>query len=254
LRIFAGLLLAAVAGFLSQVAYHKLSNSDFFQITTLKIEGSRMASKEQLTTLSRVDVHSNLLAIDVSQVKSLLESHPWVEAATITRDWPNRLLISVLEKKPIALVNRTTGLFYMDKNGSIIAAASPAQELDFPVITGLEDFIFNQTYSTSTHEVLHDVTKLLKLASGNSSILPVQNISEIHITDNNNMVLHLLERPFPIHMGAEGDVSTKYYRLVKVLKDLYKTKEFSSVSYIRLDYQKDTILVGKAESDRRDQG
>jgi hypothetical protein len=55
-------------------------------------------------------------------------------------------------------------------------------------------------------------------------------------------------------MGAGGDISTKYNRLAKVLRNLYKTKEFSKVSYIRLDYQKDTILVGKKESDRKHRG
>ena len=55
-------------------------------------------------------------------------------------------------------------------------------------------------------------------------------------------------------MGSDGEISTKYNRLVKVLKDLYKTQEFSEVSYIRLDYEKDKILVGKLESDRINQG
>jgi len=95
---------------------------------------------------------------------------------------------------------------------------------------------------------------LLKLASRNNSILPEQNISEIHITENGELLLYLLERAFPIYMGANGDISTRYYRLVKVLRDLYKTREFANVSYIRLDYQKDTILVGKAGSDSRHRG
>jgi cell division protein FtsQ len=173
---------------------------------------------------------------------------------TITRDWPNRLLINVKEKKPVALINRTTGLFYMDKHGKIIAAASKTQELDFPVITGLEDFIFNQAYSSSSHKVLQDITELLQLSSKNNALLPAQNISEIHITADNEMILYLLERPFPIHMGTDGNVSTRFYRLVKVLRNLYRTREFSNVSYIRLDYQKDTILVGKSKSGRKNQG
>ena len=68
------------------------------------------------------------------------------------------------------------------------------------------------------------------------------------------MLLYLLERTFPIYMGAGGDISTKYNQLAKVLRNLYKTKEFSKVSYIRLDYQKDTILVGKKESGGKHRG
>ena len=254
IRIFIGLLLLVLTGFMTKEIYRKLCHCDFFQITAMRIDGNRMVSKEQITVLSKIDIHSNLLAINMDQVKSLLESHPWIAGAEISRDWPNRLLITVKEKNPVALLSRTTGLFYLDNKGRIIAAASPTQELDFPVVTGLESFPFYSTHSTRTPEILKDVMGLLKLAARNNSILPEQNISEIHISENGELLLYLLERPFPIYMGSDGDISTKYYRLAKVLKNLYKTKEFSKVSYIRFDYQKDTILVGKIGSDSRHRG
>ncbi|MFC1843489.1 cell division protein FtsQ/DivIB [Thermodesulfobacteriota bacterium] len=254
IKVLIGFLLVLFAAFMTKEIYQKLCHSDFFQITTLKINGNHMVSKGQITVLSKVDIHSNLLAINMSQVKSLLESHPWIAGAEITRNWPNRLVITVKEKKPVALLSRKAGLFYLDNNGRIIAAASPTQELDFPVVTGLESFPFNTAYSDRTPDILQDAMGLLKLSARNNSILPEQNISEIHITENGSMLLYLLERAFPIYMGTDGDISTRYYRLVKVLKNLYKTREFSSVSYIRLDYQKDTVLVGKAETDSRHRG
>jgi cell division protein FtsQ len=254
IRTFIGLLLLLFAGCITKEMYQKLCHNNFFQITAMRIDGNRMTSKKQISVLSKVDIHSNLLAINANQVKSLLESHPWIARAEVTRDWPNRLLITVKEKKPVALLNRNTGLFYLDNKGRIIAAASPSQELDFPVVTGLESFNFNSTHSTRTPEILQDAMGLLKLAAGNNSILPEQNISEIHVTENGELLLYLLERAFPIYMGDDGNISTRYYSLVKVLRDLYKTREFSKVSYIRLDYQKDTILVGKAGSDSRHQG
>jgi hypothetical protein len=151
-------------------------------------------------------------------------------------------------------LNRDTGLFYLDDSGQIIAAANPSQELDFPVITGLENYSFDTTDSTPVSKPLQDVFELLKLANSNNPILPQQNISDIHITEQGELILYLLDRPFPIYLGTEGKISTRYYRLVKVLKDLYKTREFSEVLYIRLDYQKDTILVGKIETDRIHRG
>ena len=245
IRAMALLILVAGLGFGSKYLYHTLCGCDFFQITAVKINGNRMTSKEQITALSRVDIHSNLLAINAGQIESLLKSHPWIAAADVIRDWPNRLLIHVKEKKPVALLNRETGQFYLDIRGQIIAAASPSQELDFPVITGLENFPFNTTGSAQIPESLHNAILFLKLANRNNPILPVQNISEIHVAERGELILYLLDRPFPIFLGTDGKISTRYYRLVKVLKDLYKTREFSEVTYIRLDYQKDTILVGK---------
>lgn len=246
--IVIGSLFTLLVGYLGGTVYQKLCHSNFFQITTMKIEGNRMVTKKQISRLSKVDIHSNLLAINLSQVKSLLESHPWIYGVKITRDWPNRLVIAVREKEPFALLNRETGLFYLDKKGHIIAAADQYQDLDFPVITGLERYPFDPAASDRPPEILLDAMKLLTLASRNNSILPEQNISEIHITEKGALLLHLLDKPFPIYMGSDGDISSRYYRLVKVLRDLYRNKEFSGVSYIRLDYQKDTILVGKEKS------
>jgi cell division protein FtsQ len=254
IRILIAFLLVLFTAFMVRGVYQRLCHCDFFQITAIKIAGNHMVSKEQITALSKVDIHSNLLAINMNQVKSLLESHPWIAGAELTRNWPNRLVISVKEKKPVALLSRKTGLFYMDNSGSIIAAASSTQELDFPVITGLENFSFNGAYSNRTPDILQDAMELLKLSSRNNSILPEQNISEIHITENGSIILYLLGKVFPIYMGREGDISTRYYRLVKVLRNLYRTREFTNVSYIRLDYQKDTILVGKTESGSRHRG
>lgn len=253
-KAFLLLVLFLGLGFGGRQVYESLCNNNFFQITAVKIDGNRMTSKKQIATLSRVDIHSNLLALNVAQVKSLLESHPWIATADIIRDWPNRLLINVKEKRPVALLSRKTGLFYLDHEGQMIAAASSSQELDFPVVTGLENFLFSATGSSQIPESLKEILTLLKLADRKNSTLSEQSLSEIHISQNGELILYLLDRPFPIYLGTDGKISTRYYRLVKVLKDLYKTREFSKVSYIRLDYQKDTILVGKLESDRKHQG
>jgi len=240
--------------FLAREVYSRLCHSNFFQVTALKIEGNRMTSKEQIAALSGIDIHSNLLAINVTEVKSFLETHPWIARVDIIRDWPNRLLITLKEKKPVALLSKDTGLFYLDNKGMIITAAAPSQELDFPVITGLETFSFNPGDTNQLPDSLQQVMALLKLADRNNTILPEQNISEINISESGELVLYLLERAFPIYLGKDGDISTRYYRLVKVLRDLYKSKEFEEVSYIRFDYQKDSILVGKGKSDSLHRG
>ena len=254
IKVMGLLILLLGLGFGVKHIYHRLCQSDFFQITAVRINNNRMTSKEQIAALSRVDIHSNLLAINVVQMQELLESHPWIAKADVIRDWPNRLLINLKEKKPVALLNRDTGLFYLDDSGQIIAAANPSQELDFPVITGFEKYSFDTTDSAHFSKPLQDAFELLKLANTNNPILPQQNISDIHITEQGELILYLLDRPFPIYLGTEGKISTRYYRLVKVLKDLYKTREFSEVLYIRLDYQKDTILVGKIETGRIHRG
>ncbi|MCK4840150.1 MAG: FtsQ-type POTRA domain-containing protein, partial [Desulfobulbaceae bacterium] len=219
--------------------YHALGQSSFFQIVDIEIKGCQRLSKEELLELSGVDVHSNLVEISSGQVQGLLEGHSWIERAAITRKWPDRLIISVKERKPVAIVNLDDGLHYVDRAAKIFAAVDPKADFDYPVITGLAGDEHLLAAETSG---LVDALLLIKYACRPNPNLPAQNISEIRISDN-DLVLFLVDRPFPIRLGR-SDMWGKYKRLVKVLSLLYNRKEFSRVSYVDVDYAQDRVLVG----------
>ncbi|AOY88746.1 cell division protein FtsQ [Marinobacter salinus] len=62
-------------------------------------------------------VGKSYFATDLSEIKASLEQRPWVESAAVRRVWPDRLVIDIREKKPLAywtdgrLVSRTGELF-----------------------------------------------------------------------------------------------------------------------------------------------
>lgn len=231
--------IVVLTGGLGFFLYEALGQSSFFQIVDIEIKGGQRLSKEELLELSGVDVQSNLVKISSGQVRGLLEDHSWIERAVITKKWPDRLIISVKERKPVAIINLDDGLHYVDRAANVFALVEPTADLDYPVITGLAggDYLLPAEVSG-----LGDALLLIKYARRANPNLPVQNISEIRIGDN-DLVLFLVDRPFPIRLGR-GDVWGKYKRLVKVLSLLYKRKEFPRVSYVYVDYATDKVLVG----------
>ncbi len=62
-------------------------------------------------------IGKSYFATDLSDIKAYLEQRPWVESAAVRRVWPDRLVIHIREKKPLAywtdgrLVSRTGELF-----------------------------------------------------------------------------------------------------------------------------------------------
>ncbi len=232
--------------------YKLLAVSDFFQITSIKIEGVRRLDKQQILELSGVTIRTNLLAMSAASVKQKIEEHKWVKKVVVERDLPSDLIIKIQERVPAALVNTENGLFFMDKSGVVFAEANPPEDLDYPVITGIEKKLDAPVASGAKAEqergeVLEKALLFIRYAGAGSSSLPRQNISEIHITENDEYILFLADRPFPIYIGKEVS-SKRYYRLAKVLYWLYKKREFSDVNFIRMDYMNNRVLVGKNDT------
>lgn len=225
-----------------------LGQTDFFQVTSIKIAGCKHVRKEVVLRLSGVSIHSNLLDLDTKGIKGRIESEPWIDSVKLVRQWPNQLRIVVKERHPIALLNTERGIYFLDRHGEPFAPLSIDADLDYPVLTGMEDFFEGEpALREERKKNVRNALSIILHASNGSSSLPEQNISEVHFDKNNKLILFLADRPFPIYLGEEMS-RQEYYRLAKVLYWLYKKREFQKVDYIQLDYMENKVLVGKNKS------
>jgi cell division protein FtsQ len=222
--------------------YKLLTYSDFFQITGIKIDGCRRTAKEEILKLSGVDIHTNLLSLDLGEVGARIEAHGWIEQVRVERRWPNGLVITIRERSPVALINLADGLHHLDRNGVIFAKVHPPADLDYPVITGDAGF-----EKPAQREAVEAALRFLAAGSRGNPALPRQNISELYIAENGELTVFLVDRFFPIYLGRD-EIVTKYSRLARVLNHLYRTGSFSQTSYIHLDYARDKVLVGTSRS------
>lgn len=218
----------------------------YFRIHEIEISGCRITSNDELKKYAGLSYEMNMMTLDPKLIRMRLLDHPWVETASVKRIWPDGLAVSVKEQRPQALVVEKGGkqLSYVNSSGTIFAAVELGQELDLPVITG--------TDSIHTEEerkgMIVTANLFLRLAEQNNPNLPVQDISEIHFTEEGELILYLVEHPFPIYFGKE-DIRRKYSQLRQVLEILYRKKRggaaIQKVAYIRMDYQKNKVLVAR---------
>lgn len=231
--------LVAAVGFGGLYLGHKLlGQMDFFQVAAIEIQGCDRLNKADVLELSGVDVHSNLVAIDGRSLKSRLEGHDWIEIADVTKKWPDRLVLSVKERKPVSMVNLGGELHYIDRDATVFAPVKVDDSLGYPMISGLSRGEWAAEQSSSLREAL----LFVKYVKRNNPNLPPQNISELRVSED-DIVLFLMDRPFPIRLGR-GNMLEKYNRLTKVLYWLYKRKEFNKVAYIQVNYTEDKVLIG----------
>jgi cell division septal protein FtsQ len=229
-----------------------LEDIDYFRITEIRVEGCRNSVPDEIRTASGVTVSASMFSVDQQKItENVRKESLWVDQITVARHWPDTLILRVREFKPHALIalgeDDRAELYYLDYNGNPFIKTTFGMDLDFPVITGLEDGNDQEAVPAELKEPLD----LLRLAGTNNPNLPVQSISELHLDDEEGLVLYLVEHPFPIFFG-EGDVRKKYVRLRKVLEMLYKPRrtgmDIGRVAYIKMDYLKDKVIVGYDES------
>jgi cell division protein FtsQ len=230
-----------------RLAYQGLCRSDFFRLTAITIIGCHHLDKEQVLGQSGLDIRTNLLVMRPEEVRKRLVANKWIDRATVTRKWPDEVGIRIWERQPVALVNLKEGLCYLDKKFEVIGPVAPTDDIDFPVVTGLEDLSAPLDKEADRPAALANTLTLINQAGHGNSYLPCQNISEIHVTEQGELVLYLLDRVFPIYLGRE-EMKVKYWRLVKILTGLYKSREIFHIDHIRMDYMQDKALVSMSES------
>jgi cell division protein FtsQ len=229
-----------------------LQSIALFKVAKIEIAGCTAVSKERVLDASGIIAHqTSLLTLDSSQIEARIAAIPWVARVEVKRNWPAKLQITIEENAPIALLHTPNGegsqLQYLDGKGNAFSSVQPGGDVDFPVVTGLTEVADQQLKDKALAEILLFLSKL----RGNDPHLPVQSVSELHVTKAGEMVVYLVEYPFPIFFG-NGNTKQKYSRLIQVLRALYKKQNgkelLSQIEYIQMDYLNDKVLVVESGS------
>lgn len=232
-----------------QAILNNFGSLPFFRVSEIIFSETKTISKEKLREASGIILHqTSLVGLNCAQVEASLKTLPWVAQAEVKRKWPSIIIISVTENVPVALLHskNTNGaqLEYIDEKGVPFLQVGPGADIDFPVITGLNEI----KEPGMRKKALSEALVFLDNVDGDNPYLPAQSVSEIHLSQDGEMVVYLVESPFPIFFGNDN-TSTKYARLVQVLKALYKQQKgkesISQIEYIQMDYLNDKVLVAQ---------
>jgi cell division protein FtsQ len=230
-----------------EIVRHGLQSFTAFKIDKVEVVGCTTVSKEKIIEASGIVLHqTSLLALDSADIVARLASVPWVAKAEVKKNWLTEVQITIEENAPIALFHDASAeggqLKYLDNNGVAFSAVSPGAPLDFPVVTGLAEVKDPQVKEKALAEVLI----FLRKVRGNDPHLPIQSVSEIHVAKSGDLVVYLVEYPFPIFFGS-GNTKQKYSRLIQVLRALYKKPNsrelLLQIGYIQMDYMNDRVLM-----------
>lgn len=229
-------LIIAILAFISRFVYGHVMDSPVLTLQEVTIEGCQETSEEKLLSMTQLDRKQNILNIDLAELRSKVETNPWIEQAEIRRIFPNRIAIKITERKPAAII-LLERLYYIDGHGVIFAWVPEGHQIDHPVLTGLcrDDFKAHPDQSWTL------VSKALSLINviENAEVLSKKDISEIHMDKALGINLFSNDGAIEIKLGLDH-YEAKWRRLETVWRHLRETP--LNPAYIDCNYEKRVIV------------
>ena len=149
LKIAIGVVIATVVLVISLFGWHQfeqfLIHDSRFAVngpdgaedaSAIQIQGSQHASRRAIEAAFADDMGRSLYMVPLDGRRATLRTVDWVKDATVMRLWPNRVLVRVAERKPVAFVT-LGGSHYglIDEDGVILPPATDRFHL--PVLKGV---------------------------------------------------------------------------------------------------------------------
>lgn len=118
--------------------------NDFYELTVdlgfttknIVIEGQKFTNNNLITKTLKIKEGMPIFSISLSDLKDRLEKIQWVKHAIISRRLPNDIHIYIIERNPIALLQKDRKLYIIDDEGVVIHEKKIDPHLHLPIIIG----------------------------------------------------------------------------------------------------------------------
>ena len=179
--------------------------SSWLQVTGVDVEGDlAMATPQQVEKYAAAPVGDPLVTADLDAIRiRVLTSLPVVQSVDVSREWPDKILVKVTERTPVAVVSIGGRLRALDKSGAVFwhYAKAPA---DLPRVT---------SSSGTTTEALGEAAKV-------ASALPTElsrRVDHVEVATVDSISLSLRDGQTVV-WGSAANSATKAEVLLALMK------------------------------------
>ena len=225
----------------SVMIYKELLQLPFLQVKKIQVEGCVQQTPAEILDIAGIHPQINLLSLDLKDICQQLESSPWIDKAQVKRTFPDQLYISILERKPEALINLNQ-LHLVDGSGVIFKKVERQEGQGLPILTGIR--FENLWHQKKKHTMLiNEALSLMNLFEQKG--VPLAEISEINIDPALGLTVFTTNNTLQIRMGF-APYEKKCDRLRAIIVDL-NSKNLTAQT-IDLDYRHKAFVKVRPQS------
>jgi len=152
----------------------RIESSDQIEIT-----GAQNVTKKQVMEVMGEDIGKNIFFVPLAERKVRLEQIPWVESVSVMRFVPNRLVLEIHERTPVAFARVGSRIALIDAGGTLMELTpSTKKKYSFPVISGMSS---GEPLSTRAARMKSYNALVQQLDAGGASYS--RDLSEVDLSD-----------------------------------------------------------------------
>ncbi len=186
-----------------------IQETESLEVRRISVSGLHRVSENEIFARVGYAPGTNVLQVNLEETRKAVEEILWVRHATIQRVWPNEIVISLVERQPIALARINSEIYQVDIEG-VVLSPDVLTEINAPILDGLH------VGDPEGNEIKIDIYREIVEAIGES------NLSEVHVGESGEVSVVPTENPILIDLGltSHRDRWEKYVGLsVRIHED-----------------------------------
>lgn len=195
-------------------AYSYLLSMPYFEIKEVSVRGLKELTEKDILTLAAIPPQQNLLSVNTEALVLRVSANPWVKNIYAGRELPNRLVLEVRERNPVAMVKQASDFYLMDNEGVVFKKFGKGDDVDLPILTGIDG------KEKEKSKLLLSTLNLLKTMSASGRYNYLGAISEVKVDDIFGLSL-LTDTGLYLKLGADN-YENKLKQLNVVMADVEK--------------------------------
>lgn len=218
-RILAGAAAAACLGFAlyEGVTYLLYSPSVLLESADqIEIRGNRFVQPDAVDEKFSADLGRSVVRVPLTARREALESLPWVEVAHVQRVMPNRILVEITERTPVAFLRAGNDLALVDAHGVILDRPVDG-EFKFPVVSGMSESMprdAREQRMTLYTQFMKEIEQIQPGAQDRVSEADLSDAGDLRVTLTGLGAASASAAPVLVHFG-DSDFGNRYRLLTQ---------------------------------------
>lgn len=217
--------------------------SPLFNLAEIQVVNNEKISTDTIISLSKLTIGENIYKTSINNLKKNIKQNAYIESVDIKRKLPNKILITVKERKATFNLEYANSFAYINNQGYILDILE--DKLEVPIIEGYtttgENIIVGNRLNDEDLEKLGTVLKIMESANVNE----IGNlITKINISDKQNYTLVLEGEKKRVYLGDSSNLSTRMLYLKAILAE---ERGIEGEIFINVDLNKSNIYFRRKE-------